>query len=259
MQKTSLPEEEGISRRYLVIFWKISLFSFYYSLLSLFSPLFNFSPHLSFFFTSFFYCLLFLFCLFTFLPFFFPFLFTFLFAFTFLIPLSFSSFSLTYCLLPFFLSSTFSVHMCKAKVNNRSCHFYNNFDALKKNGDPRQNVGNIVDIEDLVSIGTKQKLCPYYMSREIKKDADIIFMPYNYLLDARSRKSHGIELQGHIVIFDEAHNLEKICEESASFDLTSTDLALVIEELTQLSAKIIEMAQAEATSFTESETNGKFT
>lgn len=147
------------------------------------------------------------------------------------------------------------VHMCKAKVNNRTCHFYNNFDALKKNGDPRQNVGNIVDIEDLVSIGTKQKLCPYYMSREIKKDADIIFMPYNYLLDARSRKSHGIELQGHIVIFDEAHNLEKICEESASFDLTSTDLALVIEELTQLSAKIIEMAQAETTSFTESETN----
>jgi len=30
-------------------------------------------------------------------------------------------------------------------------------------------------------------VCPYYTSRELKKDADIIFMPYNYLIDPKVR------------------------------------------------------------------------
>jgi len=28
-------------------------------------------------------------------------------------------------------------------------------------------------------------VCPYYTSKELKKDADIIFMPYNYLIDPK--------------------------------------------------------------------------
>lgn len=33
------------------------------------------------------------------------------------------------------------------------------------------------------------------------------------------------------MIFDEAHNMESICAESASFDITSKDLALCINEV----------------------------
>ncbi|XP_029650063.1 regulator of telomere elongation helicase 1-like isoform X1 [Octopus sinensis] len=150
-------------------------------------------------------------------------------------------------------SNVNKVLMCRAKVNNRTCHYYNNFDELKKKGDPRQTSGNIVDIEDLVNIGLQRKLCPYYLSIDLKKDADIIFMPYNYLLDPKSRKSNGIELEGNIIIFDEAHNLEKICEDSASFQLNSADLALVIEELTQLSTKFVALAQMEISGFTDEE------
>lgn len=51
------------------------------------------------------------------------------------------------------------------------------------------------------------RVCPYYMAKELKTNADIIFMPYNYLLDARARGAHGVELQGNVVIFDEAHNV----------------------------------------------------
>ncbi|XP_058848147.1 regulator of telomere elongation helicase 1-like [Acipenser ruthenus] len=59
-------------------------------------------------------------------------------------------------------------------------------------------------------------------------------MPYNYLLDPKSRRAHNIELKGAVVIFDEAHNVEKTCEESASFDLTPYDIATAIEAVNRV-------------------------
>lgn len=38
--------------------------------------------------------------------------------------------------------------------------------------------------------------------------ADIVFMPYNYLLDAKTRTGLGIAWQSAVLIFDEAHNVE---------------------------------------------------
>ncbi|XP_071118557.1 regulator of telomere elongation helicase 1-like [Haliotis cracherodii] len=142
-------------------------------------------------------------------------------------------------------NNTSKVHMCRAKVQARRCHYYNVLDDMKKTSEARQILGSVVDIEDLVSKGKKNKLCPYYMARELKSDADIIFMPYNYLLDPKSRRAHGVELQGNIVIFDEAHNLERICEESASFDLSSVDIATAMEETTRLMEKVVELSQTE--------------
>ncbi|RUS72888.1 hypothetical protein EGW08_019348 [Elysia chlorotica] len=142
-------------------------------------------------------------------------------------------------------SNAAKVQMCRSKVAGRQCHYYNNIEDFKKKSDTRTAMGNVVDIEDIVKIGHKTRTCPYYMARELKSDADIVFLPYNYLLDSKSRKTHGVELQGSVIIFDEAHNLEKICEESASFDLSSLDLATAIEETTKLAEKIAEMSTSE--------------
>ncbi|KAM4608050.1 regulator of telomere elongation helicase 1 [Discoglossus pictus] len=114
------------------------------------------------------------------------------------------------------------VHMCRSKVSNRSCHYYNN---VEEKSTEKDLTNHILDIEDLVKNGTKHRACPYYLSRSLKQQADIIFMPYNYLLDPKSRRAHNIDLKGTVVIFDEAHNVERMCEESASFDLTPYDLA----------------------------------
>lgn len=96
------------------------------------------------------------------------------------------------------------VHMCRAKVQARTCHFHNNLEANKANKDFTQ---GILDIEDLVELGQKHRVCPYYMARELKTSADIIFMPYNYLLDLKSRKANNVDISGSIILFDEAHNL----------------------------------------------------
>ena len=42
-----------------------------------------------------------------------------------------------------------------------------------------------MDIEDLTLTGTRHRMCPYYMAREFKSQADVIFMPYNYILDVK--------------------------------------------------------------------------
>ncbi|XP_077991647.1 regulator of telomere elongation helicase 1-like [Glandiceps talaboti] len=130
------------------------------------------------------------------------------------------------------------VHMCRAKVGARTCHFYNKVDEKRNEKDFTE---NILDIEDLVKLGQKHKTCPYYMARELKTTADIIFMPYNYLLDPKSRKTHGVELRGNILVFDEAHNVEKMCEESVSFDFTSYDMASCVNETSKLLEKNVEV------------------
>jgi len=121
--------------------------------------------------------------------------------------------------------------MCHARTTTRSCFYHTNFEAKKEEPDFREPV---LDIEDLVVLGKKHSACPYFMTKEIRKSADIIFMPYNYLLDPKVRKIHNIELQGNIIIFDEGHNVEKMCEESASIELRSVDIALCVDEVTQV-------------------------
>jgi Rad3-related DNA helicase len=65
------------------------------------------------------------------------------------------------------------------------------------------------DIEDLVQQGRAGGPCPYFLSREMAAGADLVLMPYNYLVDARTRFGmKGIQWRGSVLIFDEAHNVE---------------------------------------------------
>ncbi|KAM7126002.1 regulator of telomere elongation helicase 1 isoform 1-T1 [Molossus nigricans] len=137
-------------------------------------------------------------------------------------------------------SSHMQIHLCRKKVASRSCHFYNNVEEKSLEQDLAT---PILDIEDLVRSGTKHKLCPYYLARTLKLQADIIFMPYNYLLDAKSRRAHSIDLKGAVVIFDEAHNVERMCEESASFDLTPHDVASGLDVIDQVLEEQTKAAQ----------------
>ncbi|XP_063703701.1 regulator of telomere elongation helicase 1 homolog [Culicoides brevitarsis] len=128
------------------------------------------------------------------------------------------------------------IHMCRAHVQARTCGFYQRVDQKKDHPDFRE--ASVMDIEDLVTAGKKHKCCPYFLSKEMVEKADIIFMPYNYLLDPKARKANNIELHNSIVILDEAHNVEKMCEESASIQLKSSDVALCMEEVTNIMRKL---------------------
>ena len=75
------------------------------------------------------------------------------------------------------------------------------------------------------------RACPYYTSRELLSEADLVFMPYNYLLDKKTRGSNLINFNGAIVIFDEAHNVESSCYDAVSCEISSEDLTQSEKEL----------------------------
>uniref|UniRef100_A0A663MBJ8 DNA 5'-3' helicase n=1 Tax=Athene cunicularia TaxID=194338 RepID=A0A663MBJ8_ATHCN len=87
------------------------------------------------------------------------------------------------------------------------------------------------DIEDLVSLGKKLRACAYFAARELMVGADIVFCPYNYLLDPQIRESMEINLKGQVVILDEAHNIEDCARESVSYSVTENQLRAAREEL----------------------------
>ncbi|KAL7436234.1 hypothetical protein ACHAXM_006329 [Skeletonema potamos] len=131
-------------------------------------------------------------------------------------------------------------HGCNKLNKERKCVYRNNLDdsSGKGSGSSSTNFGPgheqpILDMEDLVSMGKQQKICPFYHTRSLIKDAEIIFVPYNYLFDpdARSTTLAEVDFANAVLIFDEAHNLEEFASESSSFDLTSADIAGCVGEV----------------------------
>ncbi|KAK3751816.1 hypothetical protein QZH41_013293, partial [Actinostola sp. cb2023] len=92
------------------------------------------------------------------------------------------------------------------------------------------------DIEDLVRVGKKSRACPYYSARELMREADIIFCPYNYLIDPKIRKQMDIDLKDQIIILDEAHNIEDSARESASLTIDTMELQETLDDLDKMTA-----------------------
>ncbi|PHU24343.1 hypothetical protein BC332_09450 [Capsicum chinense] len=117
--------------------------------------------------------------------------------------------------------------LCKKRQKRYCAHFSRVAEFMKINPSLGEEP---IDIEDLVNIGKSSGPCPYYVSRELHKTVDILFAPYNYLIDRGYRKSLNIQWTNSILIFDEAHNLESLCADAASFDLSSGLLTACISE-----------------------------
>jgi len=93
----------------------------------------------------------------------------------------------------------------------------------------------IFDIEDMQNFGQNSSMCPFYASRDLAPVADIIFMPYNYLLDMKIRSNFKhIQFNNSVIIFDEAHNVQKVAEDASCFEVSVTELKKCLEEIKQI-------------------------
>uniref|UniRef100_A0AAV1VND3 Helicase ATP-binding domain-containing protein n=1 Tax=Peronospora matthiolae TaxID=2874970 RepID=A0AAV1VND3_9STRA len=115
---------------------------------------------------------------------------------------------------------------CRLALEGASCSY---FKKRKKVNELRRRVSPVWDIEDLVKLAQKHRECAYFHSREALENANIVFAPYNYLLDPSIREAVGIILHRSIIVLDEAHNVEDTCRSSASMEVTAEGLTTSIK------------------------------
>lgn len=91
--------------------------------------------------------------------------------------------------------------------------------------------------DNKVAYSEQHSPCPYYLSQALAAKADLVFAPYNYILDPAIRKSMGINLANSVVILDEAHNIEDILRESGSGKFTEIEMCEMVVFLSKYSNK----------------------
>ncbi|CAO1616097.1 unnamed protein product [Parajaminaea phylloscopi] len=87
------------------------------------------------------------------------------------------------------------------------------------------------DIEDLVSVGKEMATCPYYAARTSARQAQLVTMPYNLLLQKTARESLGISLADSVVLIDESHNLIDTILSVHTCTITSSRITIAKEQI----------------------------
>lgn len=76
---------------------------------------------------------------------------------------------------------------------------------------------------------------------------NVLIYSYHYLLDPKIAERVSKELSKDcIVVFDEAHNIDNVCIESLSIDITEDSLRKATRGANNLDRKIVEMKETDA-------------
>ncbi|SPO26374.1 related to CHL1 - protein of the DEAH box family [Ustilago trichophora] len=92
-------------------------------------------------------------------------------------------------------------------------------------------MAQVGDIEDLVQLGKSTKTCPYFAARSSAKQAELVTLPYNLLLQKDARNALGISLEGCVILIDEAHNLIDTILSTHSVTVDSRQIAQASKQI----------------------------
>ncbi|CAJ2510682.1 Uu.00g063070.m01.CDS01 [Anthostomella pinea] len=123
------------------------------------------------------------------------------------------------------------------------CIYHDNLDLLE----PHNLIPNGVwTLDGLLRYGEEHKQCPYFTARRMMPYCNVIIYSYHYLLDPKIADRVSKELSKDcIVVFDEAHNIDNVCIESLSTDITEDSLRKATRGAQNLERKITEMKETD--------------
>ena len=124
------------------------------------------------------------------------------------------------------------------------CIYHDNLDLLE----PHNLIPpGVWTLDGMLRYGEQQKQCPYFTARRMMPFCNVIIYSYHYLLDPKIAERVSRELSKDcIVVFDEAHNIDNVCIESLSIDLTEESLRKAARGAQNLETKISEMKDTDA-------------
>ncbi|KAJ1553461.1 DNA-dependent ATPase of the nucleotide excision repair factor 4 complex, partial [Nowakowskiella sp. JEL0078] len=117
-----------------------------------------------------------------------------------------------------------------------TCEFFERLESEETHGSIP---AGIYTLEDLKEFGNNNVLCPYFLARRMLAAANVIIYSYHYLLDPKVAEMVSREFSRDcIVVFDEAHNIDNVCTEALSIDISKPLLDASARSITDLSNKI---------------------
>ncbi|KAJ5901839.1 TFIIH complex helicase Rad3 [Penicillium taxi] len=124
------------------------------------------------------------------------------------------------------------------------CVYHDNLDLLE----PHNLVPpGVFTLDGLLKYGEEHKQCPYFSARRMMPWCNVIIYSYHYLLDPKIADRVSKELSKDcIVVFDEAHNIDNVCIESLSLDISEDSLRKATRGAINLERKIEEMKTTDA-------------
>ena len=122
-----------------------------------------------------------------------------------------------------------------------ACGWYNKKDAVVE----ELQRARVWDMEDLDNVAKSHMGCQYYAMRVLHKNAELVLCPYNYVFDENIREALEIDLRGAAVIIDEGHNVEDVCRDGASVEISVQELEDTASQLGSV-AKFLDDANVAA-------------
>ncbi|KAJ6120849.1 hypothetical protein N7523_005129 [Penicillium sp. IBT 18751x] len=124
------------------------------------------------------------------------------------------------------------------------CVYHDNLDLLE----PHNLVPpGVFTLDGILRYGEEHKQCPYFSVRRMMPYCNIIIYSYHYLLDPKIAERVSRELSKDcIVVFDEAHNIDNVCIESLSIDISEDVLRRATRGASNLERKIEDMKSTDA-------------
>ncbi|KAG7836685.1 hypothetical protein KL942_004603 [Ogataea angusta] len=105
----------------------------------------------------------------------------------------------------------------------------------------------VYSFEQLMKYCKMEGTCPYFTIRRMMPFCNIIIYSYHYLLDPKIAERVSRELsRDSIIIFDEAHNIDNVCIESLSLDLTEDVLRRASKGANALARKVEEVKKTDS-------------
>ncbi|TEB18611.1 adenosine tri phosphatase [Perkinsus sp. BL_2016] len=147
------------------------------------------------------------------------------------------------------------------------CQYFTRYEEMKNSGVKLRS--GVYTVEDLKAIGLEEGWCPYFYSRRMLAEANVVVFSYQYVLDAGVAASTplfssspvgsesvpaalvGSKKEPGVVVFDEAHNIDDVCIESMTVKLNRHSLDAANSNLKRLSREVQSARQKDASRLKE--------